>query len=441
MPKGVRWSSAEEQTLRHLVAAGHTNGEIADAMGKPRSAIENKVRRLDLTTTNKRHNGPRQPSSKPVPSAESLEIEGDEDSVTIRSTSARIHTIEGALEKAGIDTSIWEVHHQRVKAYEGYMKDGNGEAVVVPMFSVEVKVRRNKQADALISAGERVIGLMDAHAPQYAPRIYAATPKASMLAEHNWTDLHVGKVPLDPNDVRGEDVFRSAVEYMIGKATREPVARNLVPFGSDFTHIDNLARTTTRGTQQTASADWEDLFVLMYELMVWGIDRLLEVAPVDLVVYRGNHGRQTEFSLAHALKAHYRNCKHVTVDNDKRWRKYYRYHRNLLGFTHGDREKHADLPLLMAQERPEDWAATEFREIHVGHLHHRKEIQWLDVDEKTGVILRQLQSLSPQDFWHHQQGYFAMRSANCFVWHPEHGMVDNIPVPLCALLPATDRAA
>jgi hypothetical protein len=126
------------------------------------------------------------------------------------------------------------------------------------------------------------------------------------------------------------------------------------------------------------------------------------------------------------VAAVFRNSDRVHVDFSPTTRKYHRYGVNLIGFAHGCDEKIPDLPLIMATERPRDWAETTTREFHVGHVHHSKRLSSRDIDSKMGVRVRTLQSLTPPDAWHYRCGFIgSTRAAEAFLWSRERGFVAN----------------
>ena len=75
--------------------------------------------------------------------------------------------------------------------------------------------------------------------------------------------------------------------------------------------------------------------------------------------------------------------------------KYYEYGQNMLMFTHGDKEKPADMPLIMATEQPRCLLELSTAS-SCGHLH--KEM----VNEYRGIKVRFLPSICPNDEWHKQ---------------------------------------
>ena len=73
-----------------------------------------------------------------------------------------------------------------------------------------------------------------------------------------------------------------------------------------------------------------------------------------------------------ALEVAFANDANVEVDASAKLRKYYQYGQVMLCFTHGDKEKLTDLPLITAVEEPVMFGATKYREVHTGHKHTTK---------------------------------------------------------------------
>lgn len=96
---------------------------------------------------------------------------------------------------------------------------------------------------------------------------------------------------------------------------------------------------------------------------------------------------------------------------------------NLIGYTHGNEEKIADLPGIMATERPQDWGETVCREWHIGHRHRAKQTVTTPVEGKQGVRVREINSLSGDDAWHTMRGYVGEpKGAEGFVWRFRGGV-------------------
>jgi hypothetical protein len=127
------------------------------------------------------------------------------------------------------------------------------------------------------------------------------------------------------------------------------------------------------------------------------------------------------FHIGDALEMYFHGQSDVTIDNAPTSRKYFQYGKVMLMFCHGDREKRGDLAGIMAAEQPAMWGVTKFREAHIGHLHQTR------TEEKNGVRVRILPSISPPDAWHSEQGYVGnLRSAEGYIWNAEEGLIGQV---------------
>ena len=228
-------------------------------------------------------------------------------------------------------------------------------------------------------------------------------------------DIHYGKLH-DLNLTQVEDQYMMVVQELVEKASGLDIERFVLPIGNDGMNSEGMRRTTTKGTPQEESAGWKDTFRGYWQLMTTAVDYLKEKAPVDIIVVSGNHDYERMFYAGDVLAGWYRNDANVTVDNTYSSRKYYEYGQNMLMFTHGDKEKPADMPLIMATEKPEMFARTSHREVHCGHLH--KEM----VNEYRGIKVRFVPSICPNDEWHKQMGYEAKRTGQAYIWNKFKGL-------------------
>jgi hypothetical protein len=164
--------------------------------------------------------------------------------------------------------------------------------------------------------------------------------------------------------------------------------------------------------------------------LVRASDRLATVAEVEEEFVPGNHDATASYHIARELKAHYRHTDRVNVGIEFRTRKYRRWGTNLLGIAHADtvRGKFAELPNIMATEVAHDWAATSHHEWLLGHVHHKSKRETLPVDEKGGVIMRTLASLSGHDAWHYNHGYISKRAAEVYLYSEKDGYVGHFSV-------------
>jgi hypothetical protein len=262
-------------------------------------------------------------------------------------------------------------------------------------------------------------------------------PKVRKTARHMLelapVDLHVGKLAWGEEtgsdyDIRtAETVFCDAVSDLLERASNFPLEAVTLIVGNDLLQSDNEQGTTTAGTQVDTDSRYIKSFRRARAINSWAIREAVKVAPVHVVVVPGNHDSLTAFHLGEVLEAEFHGAKNVTVDNRPRRRKYRRYGVNLIGWTHGNEEKQGDLPLIMAQECPEEWALTTWREFHVGHLHKARETRFTAGDSFNGVRVRILPALCAADAWHSWKGYVGeQRACEAYLWDRERGYAGHL---------------
>lgn len=151
-------------------------------------------------------------------------------------------------------------------------------------------------------------------------------------------------------------------------------------------------------------------------MLVNATRRLLEKhAKVIVWIMPGNHNPDAAFATALAISFYFHNEPRVEVDLGNSAFKYMRFGKNLIAAHHGDGPKFSNLPLIMAVDRPEDWAATEYRVFHCGHIHHKT------FKEEPGVDIETHRTLAPSNAWDHKKGYRSKREMQRIDYHFETG--------------------
>lgn len=266
-----------------------------------------------------------------------------------------------------------------------------------------------------------------------APQRRKAKKGSGHLLEISPVDLHVGKLSwaqetgVDYDVTIAEKVFTSAVSDLLERASVYPLDEIVLVVGNDLLQTDNIEGTTTSGTYVDTDTRYIRAFRRARSITSWAIRECAALAPVRVVIVPGNHDALTAFHVGEVLDAEFDNDPRVTVDASPSPRKYYRYGKTLLGWTHGNEEKHSDLPLIMAQECPKDWAETTHREFHTGHLHKMKETRFTAGDSFNGVRVRILPSLCAADAWHHKKGFVKeQRACEGYLWSRTHGYAGHL---------------
>ncbi len=335
--------------------------------------------------------------------------------------SFEIKTLDDLLNSGKVDLSMWEVDRYVLNSWEVGVNN-DGQIVKRTLYQVKAWLKRNRSAQAARAVIESLLEDLRTSAPLYPRIVYPAVIDPHML-EIFIPDLHLGKFCWWMETGNDYDIgiakerFMESVKRLLTYSASFPIEKILLPLGNDFFNVDNGRNETTAGTRQDVDSRWQKSFIEGTRLLRDAIDLCCATAPVDVVMIPGNHDRERVFYAGEVLSAFYSRCTNVSIDNRPPTRKYVRYGANLIGFTHGDKEKTQMLPMLMAQEAAQDWAQTRFREWHRGHLHHEK------AQEFTGVTVHTFRSLSPSDAWHFESGYDALRSAEGIVWHCQNGPV------------------
>ena len=253
----------------------------------------------------------------------------------------------------------------------------------------------------------------------------SGTLDPDLLAVYPLGDPHIGLLAWGRES--GANFDLEIAERTMVAAVRDLVDRGRGAEGAlivnlgDFFHFDNDAHHTTRG-DHALDVDGRTARVLEIGLRIFVslIDASLErhaFVRVDNVA--GNHDRYTSIMLGIALRAHYRNEARVQIDVDPAPRHYHTHGAVLLGTTHGDRERSADLAAIMAAERPSEWGTTRHRYWLCGHVHHSQ------VKEQRGAIVETFRTLAARDAWHAGAGYVSGRDLRRIVYHRRHGAVSR----------------
>lgn len=211
----------------------------------------------------------------------------------------------------------------------------------------------------------------------------------------------------------------TAVDYLAAKAP--PAKTALLLNLGDYFHINDSSEETPASHNKM---DSDNRFGQVFDSgamnLIACVLRLLEKhETVHVWNIRGNHDPDAAQALAVAMAFYFHNEPRVIVDRGTSLFKFMRFGKNLIASHHGHGTKPDQLPLLMAVDRPDDWAATEYRVWHVGHFHHRS------IKEHPGCDIEIHRTLAGTDAWHHGKGYRSRREMQLIVYHRETGEAER----------------
>lgn len=442
------WTSSQVAHLQHRIREGAQPADVARELGIPGRAVQNKKAKLilrygaDWLTTDLSHTA-LQLELTQDDQTEAIEPSGS----TVRDTTnsagerilqarGRILTLDALLDAAEVDRTRWEVSAWKVNKWEVGAAGPDGAIVTEELWQVRASLAPLKGGAALVELRDQVLADIRAEAalwPQHVPA--ELTPLShegeGYLLEISPADLHVGNLAWHEETGENYDTaiaqsrFRTALDDILRRAAPYRVEQIVVVIGNDLSHVDSSNNETTAGTRQVADDRWQRNMRIARKLMSWGLRRCHAVFPRAKVIGKiipGNHDQQTAIAVGEVLEMEF--CDHpaISVDNGAKLRKYHLFGVNLLGWTHGNNEKPADLPLIMAREVPELWSQASQYEWHIGHLHKSKETRYTAGDEHNGVRVRILPSLCGTDAWHYAKGYVKGRKAmEAYLWGRETG--------------------
>jgi len=273
---------------------------------------------------------------------------------------------------------------------------------------------------------EKLIADLQQYAPKFI-KLERIENKESYLLVIDPADLHIGKLcsSFETGETYNNQIAvqraLQGVKGILQKVNSFNIDKILFIGGNDILHIDNPQRTTTNGTPQDTDGMWHSNFLIAKQLYVDILEILITVADVHFAFNPSNHDYTNGFFLAQVIETYFKNCENITFDCSIAHRKGFRYFTNLIGTTHGDGAKQADLPLLMAVEFSKEWAETKHRYIYTHHVHHKTSKDY------AGITIESLRSPTGSDSWHAKNGFqHSPKAIEGFLHCKTHGQILRI---------------
>jgi hypothetical protein len=214
-----------------------------------------------------------------------------------------------------------------------------------------------------------------------------------------------------------ERVLTGAFNYMV-KAS--PAAdRCVVAQLGDFLHFDSLVAETP-GQKHPLDADsrYSKVVRVAIRTLRSTVDAALQHhRQVDVLIAEGNHDMAGSVWLRQMFGLLYEREPRVTVIDSELPYYVVRHGTTMLGWHHGHLRKFEQLPALFAAQFAQDWGKTTKRYIHVGHRHHRHEI------EGSGATLVQHSTLAARDAYAARSGWISERQVTAITYSAEYGEV------------------
>jgi hypothetical protein len=247
--------------------------------------------------------------------------------------------------------------------------------------------------------------------------------EADLATLYTLTDCHVGMLSWDKET--GEDwdlsiAEKCLVETFIRMIDAAPAsAVGIVNQLGDFLHFDSLQPMTPTNHH---ILDADSRYQKMVEIAVRILRRVIEHALTKheiLIVQmkEGNHDPTGSVWLRVMLAQLYEKNPRIKIDMSPNPYTIYQHGKTLIGFHHGHLIKKPMLPLLFAAKFSKEWGETNYRYVHVGHLHHVEE------KEHPGIKVIQHPTLAAPDAYAARGGWLSKRQATSMTYHREYGEV------------------
>lgn len=326
------------------------------------------------------------------------------------------------LKVHGYDPNYWEI----VNAKQTIWNQNSNKKGMIDLYSSKITVRPRKGFNW---NEENIRKIFDSLGEDkvFEPELYECTQESKNLLFIPLADIHFGLMAT--LELSGEDyntrIARQRVRYVVDKILEKiegkQIDRIIFLIGNDGINADNLNGTTTNGTPQDNQLNWFETIRQFTDLMVETIDKLIKVAPVLAFFVPSNHDLHSMFGICETLKAYYRNCPSLTICNEATQRKYFRFGKNMIGFSHDEKEK--NVAKIMAAEQPKIWGETKFKYFMISHLHH--EI----VKDDYGVDIRRLPTISGRSYWTNKCGFVGTKKqGQAFIFNEDEGLTDLINI-------------
>lgn len=217
-----------------------------------------------------------------------------------------------------------------------------------------------------------------------------------------------------------EQITFAAIDRLCARTPSSKMAM-LLNLGDYFHADDSTNRTPKSSARLDVDGRFGKIAVVAVRAMERCIIRLLEKHERVIVRNnRGNHDPHQAQMLSICMAMRFHDNPRVEIEASPSSFYYYRHGKTLIGSTHGDGAKLNDLPLIMANDVPHEWAQAKWRVWHCGHFHHNQTLSAKDV---VGCTVETHRTLAANDAWHRHEGYRSHRDVRAIVYDLELGEI------------------
>ena len=375
---------------------------------------------------------------------ESQSYEEGKDFINIICASKRILSKDDIIEQFNIDMSKWEIERFKVKTSEAYRKDrsvswhvldgkvekgdveDSGKMLIVPLYHVEVKMKRKNLAWNKENT-DRLFERLEIRKPQKIEEHKYSNSSEDMFFLPI-ADLHLGLLATEKvcgneyNISKAIALCKEAVSKAITKIKMGSYEKIVLLIGNDFLNSDNVQGTTTRGTPQDNDGFWYEMTDAAIDLIIDVVQSLTPYAPVEIHSVYSNHDEQTMYGVMKAVQLYFKDNKNISCCFSPFPRSYIKFGKNLIGITH-DISIKKSLEVITTEAK-DMWSNSTHMFWILAHLHNAMTY------EKQGYLeIMRLPTISGRSRWTIKNGYTQTdKKTQCFVFNKEDGLTDIINI-------------
>jgi hypothetical protein len=283
-----------------------------------------------------------------------------------------------------------------------------------------VKTAQGPADGALIPALREAFAEWTGRAP---PLLPVEEADRNLLTIYPIADLHLGLYAWGAETGDDYDLkiaVDNALRSMAALVAQSRPSKRAILLGlGDYFHAnDSKALTPKSGNRLDVDGRWQKVVRAGADLAL-GMIALVAAKhqQVDVVMLPGNHDVDAAPGLTVALSLYYAGQPSIRV-----WEKpakcwFERFGKCLFGATHGDTMKPAQMAMVLAEDRPEDWGRTTHRHFFFGHIHHES------AKEIGSVRCESFSSPAGKDAYASAAGYRSSRAFSAITYHALDGEI------------------
>ncbi len=297
------------------------------------------------------------------------------------------------LKEFNLDIKEWQIEKLNYSLWDSPSK----QLGVIPLYSVKCQFKKRDNLNYDIETMKEIIDNALGKVESKPIDLHSDKSTVEKYLLINIADLHLNKYSSDYNIQIAKNRYNGAIDHFVDNTNAKHC---ILVFGEDFFNIDNILKTTTRGTPQDTEVDVYKMFEIGLEFSIDIINYLsYNFESVNVVLVQGNHDKLLSYMLIKALEQKDFVNRNVCFDSSVAPRKYITIGDSLIGLGHLDNENKKQKPFLMQNEVKDKYGKAKYNYFISGHFHN------YSVEEIGGIQYIRLPSLSGIDNWHNEQGF------------------------------------